>query len=466
MWSSLLVGDEYDSVWTHPDARTDYVLKQLAQHPLFKAGRVMPESGQFGTAPAAKDEGRGAVAPKGIEVEDPVEEERRQKKLQRGLMTLSFPVSGDGWFEHHYGKSAECIVKDLRKRRRKNKEMRGEIDDAIKAVRMMKKLEVEKTLGSLSWSDGHIDTIHSIGLSERDLKSLRRFGETRAVSLQRACAEFQYAADTIAKLAQVHGDWTQDEKTLWSEALQKRNGARTMWRHTLHQSDTLNKNDVAMLTLVAQQLEGEGPMDSRGLLESLHERAYESYTVQKMSALLKTYGLEYDIEKIDRKRWGIMGSDGGILIKDPWAYAAGFLDADGYITITKRGEPRAGIIATGDRGRDHIEQLYKTLECGVKQLDLKIHKNSTRSQHRLQFYSNNDLRKLIKGTLPHLHLKKKQAAAVLEHLDLRGQGRESIIKQRDALFRIVKWENWKDVPHMRVKLLDEWNVDEEIVSSW
>jgi hypothetical protein len=54
----------------------------------------------------------------------------------------------------------------------------------------------------------------------------------------------------------------------------------------------------------------------------------------------------------------------------------------------------------------------------------------------------------------------------LEHLDLRGQGGESIIKQRDALFRIVKWENWKDVPHMRVKLLDEWNVDEEIVSSW
>jgi len=466
MWSSLLVGDDYDAVWAHPDERTDFVLKQLAQHPLFKAANTPPEPGKFGDAPTPIDEGKGKIAPKGINAEDPIQEEKRQEKLKTDLMALSFPPSGDSWFEHHYGKSAEDIVKDLRKRRRKNKEMREEIDEAIKAVRIMKKLEVDKTLESLSWSNDHIDTIHSIGLSERDLKSLRRFGETRAVSLQRACSEFQRAADTIAKLAQVDGEWTQEEKSLWSEALQKRNGARTMWRHTLHQADTLTKNDVAMLTLVAQQLEDNGPMDSRGLLESLHERAYESYTVQKMGALLKTYGLEYEIEKIDRKRWGIMDSNGGIIIKDPWAYAAGFLDADGYITITKRGEPRAGIIATGGRGRDHIEQLHKTLDCGVKQLDLKVHKNSTRSQHRLQFYSNDDLRKLIKGTLPHLQLKKKQAAAVLEHLDLRGQSGEDIIKQRDALFRIVKWENWKDVPNMRERLLDEWNVDEETVSSW
>jgi hypothetical protein len=68
--------------------------------------------------------------------------------------------------------------------------------------------------------------------------------------------------------------------------------------------------------------------------------------------------------------------------------------ADGYITITGRGEPRAGFVATGQRGRSHCEQLHKTLDCGVLQLDQKISKTSNRTQHRLQFYSKGDIEKL------------------------------------------------------------------------
>ena len=43
------------------------------------------------------------------------------------------------------------------------------------------------------------------------------------------------------------------------------------------------------------------------------------------------------------------------------------LDADGYITITERGEPRAGFIATGERGRMHCEELHKHIGAGVLQ---------------------------------------------------------------------------------------------------
>ena len=152
-----------------------------------------------------------------------------------------------------------------------------------------------------------------------------------------------------------------------------------------------------------------------------------------------------------------------LLLKDPWAYAAGFLDADGYITITKRGEPRAGMIATGARGKLHCEQMYKTLGCGVLQLDLKIHKNSRRSQHRLQFYGAADLRQLLKGVLPHLRLKKTQAKAVLELLDLRGRGSDIVKNRRLDLYRIVKYANWEDVKGK--ELLDEWKVDEQGLAS-
>jgi len=156
--------------------------------------------------------------------------------------------------------------------------------------------------------------------------------------------------------------------------------------------------------------------------------------------------------------------DDHLILKDPWAYTAGFLDADGYITITKRGEGRAGIIATGDRGRLHCEQLHKTLGCGVLQLDLKLHKNSKRSQHRLQFYSKADLQKLLKNTRPFLKLKTKQADCVLELLDLRGRTSDLVKQRRDDLYRVVKWENWRDVK--AEELLDDWNVDEQVVTSW
>ena len=242
--------------------------------------------------------------------------------------------------------------------------------------------------------------------------------------------------------------------------------AKQMWSNTLHQVDALTKSNAMFLNKSVDILECYGPMNARTLLSHMNDsdgRSKGLPTVQQMAALLKTYGVEYDIVK-HKGEWEVLSSDSEVLMKDPWAYAAGFLDADGYITITKRGEPRAGIIATGERGKVHCENLHKTLDCGVLQLDLKIHKNSLRSQHRLQFYSMRDLTKLLKGVLPHLRMKKNQATYVLELLDLRGRNSDLITKRRDELYRLTKWDNWKDVK--ADELLTEWNVDEAEVLSW
>ena len=156
------------------------------------------------------------------------------------------------------------------------------------------------------------------------------------------------------------------------------------------------------------------------------------------------YGVDYDIEKVGAG-WGIV-RDESVIFKDVWAYAAGFLDA--IVTSLSQSvlSREQVLLLRSERGKMHCEQLHKALGCGVLQTDLKIHKNSRRTQHRLQFYSEDDLRKLMKGLRPHLRMKKGQAGAILELLDLRGRKTDIIKSRRDELYRIVKWLNWKDVP--------------------
>ncbi len=249
-------------------------------------------------------------------------------------------------------------------------------------------------------------------------------------------------------------------------AVKLRKESKSMWKTTLHQAEKLSNKDAIVLQKAVDLLIEHGAMTSRGILTHMtgeDGRNKGLPSSQQLGALMKTYGPEYDIVK-SGPNWEVLTNDLHLVMKDPWAYAAGFLDADGYITISKRGEPRAGIVATGLRGKHHCENLYKMLDCGVLSLDLKVHKSSKRSQHRLQFYSKADITKLLKGTMPHLRLKKNQARHVLEHLSLRGQDGDLINKRRNELYRLVKWENWSDV--RGDELLEEWKVDEREVLSW
>lgn len=473
MWGSTLIGDEYDAPLDELDDDTALIVKHLAQHPLFaKAGeRVTP--GAIGDGPSATSEGEGILAPKTNEgLANPEEEQKRRQKLmqtagalgaQDGQMQLSFPDSGAGWFDTYFGKEAEKIVKDLRRARRVHKEFKTDIDDAIDAIRLMKRMEVEDTLKAIPWAEGHIGAIRDLGLSDRNLTALRKHAQGREVGLRRACLSWEKADEVIKRLSDHEGAWGETEQQEWVKATQLKKDAKKQWRNTLHQIDSLAKHEVMWLTDTANSLTDKGVLSTRSITENIVERGDNfGITTGKIGALLKTYGDEYGISKVTRNEWGVEDSKGVIIVKDVWAYAAGFLDADGYITITKRGEPRAGIIATGARGKTHCENLYKALGCGILQLDLKVHKNSRRSQHRLQFYSKDDLRKLLTGIRPHLKLKKRQADAVLELVEL---GKETIAKARKTeLQRVVKWENWKDTKSE--DLLAEWGVDVETVEKW
>jgi len=427
----------------------------LSEYPLLKN---TIEGASFGDAPQPTQQGQGEananpVPPRPNEVE---EEKEKKEMAQKVAQQLQRSMPNGGWFQSMFGRGAGDLVKDLRLARREHKDMRDAIDHAIDAIRIAKKQEVEATLQSLDWIGKHEPTVRNLGISERDLQALRKHGNSRQYALRRACVQWERANDTISKLLLLEGDFNDEQRQMWVDAQQVKKNAKKEWRNALHSVDNIKKTDAMYLTKAVEILEEVGPLTSSQLFT--HIGNTRNLSTSQLSSILKMHGVEYDIERVG-STWGLVRND-NIIFKDVWAYAAGFLDADGYITITKRLEPRAGFIATGERGKMHCEQLHKALGCGVLQTDLKIHKNSRRTQHRLQFYSEDDLRKLMKGLRPHLRMKKGQASALLELLDLRGRKTDIIKSRRDELYRIVKWLNWKDVPDKREELLKEWNIDE------
>lgn len=376
--------------------------------------------------------------------------------------TYRFAPNGDGWFESKMGCAADVVVKRLRKARRHNKDDVGNIDSFIDDIRTIKALETELTIRNLSWANGMEHCIKGLGLSDRTLKHLRRFGESRAVSLQQACMAWDKAEQTLKMLDEHEDVWGDEEQQAWAGAMRDRSDARKMWRTALFHSDKLSKSEREYLEFVAEELMQKGPMQTSDLQQNMSDAGIltKSFTTRKFSTLLNMHGEEFDIIKGAERGTYVRISSGGLVIKDMWAYGAGFLDADGYITITERGEPRAGMIATGERGRTHCEDLYKTLDCGVLQLDNKVHKNSTRSQHRLQFYSKADLRKFLTGVMPHLKMKGTQAKAVLAFID------ENDPVRKEELKRLVRFKNWEDDAKKSSELLNSWGVDVDTIGKY
>ena len=232
-----------------------------------------------------------------------------------------------------------------------------------------------------------------------------------------------------------------------------------MWRVSLHQFDGLSKEQQKWMKLAKEEVEFKGAMSARSITENLITKGVTRLNVNRLSKLLNMYGEEINIIKAPRKGEYMCLSKDGLIIKDPWAYAAGFLDADGYITITERGEPRAGFIATGDRGRMHCEQLHKNLGAGVLQLDQKVYKNGQRSQHRVSFYSKDDLTKLLDKITPHLRMKDQQAKAVVAFLAEKDPLRKTQLK------RFVQFSN-REGTAKGEESLKEWGIDRDTIISW
>jgi len=427
MWGSLFIGDEYDVPLKFSDEFSNTVIKSISQHPNFQPADV-----PFKT-------NNQTVKPINI--------------------TKEFAENGDGWFESQYGTDANTIIRMCRKMRRHDKVFKSEYDKIISDIRTVKALEVDTTIKSLSWSEGFEDVIRNIGLSDRSLKSLRKFGESRSTSLQKACQQYLKAL-TVLEHLNGKNEWSIDDQQNWVDANEMKKDSQKMWKNTLHQIDKLNKHDIQALNYASNVLEQEGALGSREIIRRGYGVLNKSMSVNKMSSLLKMYGEEVDVYRGGGRGTFVKQGPSGLIIKDPWAYTAGFVDADGSIFISERGDPRVTIVASGNNGKNHCEELQKMIGCGRLVSDQKLAKNTIKPVHRLIFSSKNDIREVLKGIIPHLKLKSLQAKAVLDYIDQKDSMR------KNELYQLVTFNNWKDHKSKSITLLNKWGLDADTVGGF
>lgn len=424
MWGSMLIGDDYDAPLIFDDEYSDFVIKNLSQHPNFDHTSVPILKTDF----VSVDE---IISPASL--------------------------NGDGLFESKYGKDANTIIRMFRKMRRHDKMNKAEYDAIIEDIRSIKAMEIDNTIKSLSWSNGIEHVIRGIGIDDKALKSLRKFGESRSTSLQKACQQFLKAI-TVLQMLNEKSDWSTDDQLEWVEANQMKKDAQKMWRNTLSQIDTLNKHQQDSLYFISDLLEKEGEMQSREILSRGSGVFNKFMTTQKISALLKMYGEEVDVYKTGN-RFVKMGSS-GLIIKDPMAYAAGFIDADGSIFISERGDPRVTIVASGENGKRHCEDLQKMLGCGRIVSDQKLAKNTVKPVHRLIFSSKDSIRELLKGVTPFLRLKSLQAKAMLSYIE------EKDSMRKTELYQLVTYNNWKEHKSKADSLLNKWGINADTIGGY
>jgi len=424
MWGSLFIGDEYDVPLQVADDFSHDVLKSLAQHPYFQPNQV------------------------------PLVFVKNDSSVKDNIS--SFSVNGDGWFETKYGTDANTIIRMCRKMRRHDKAFREEYDGIIKDIRRVKAMEIDLTIKSLTWANGMEDVIRNIGLDDRSLKALRKFGESRSTSLQKACQQYLKAITVLQHLNDKL-DWDTIDQQNWVDANEMKKDAQTMWKNTLHQIDNLKKTDIAALEYASKLLEVEGALGSQEIVRRGYNILNKSMTAGKMSSLLKMYGEEVDVYKGSERHTYVKKGTNGFIVKDIWAYTAGFVDADGSIFISERGDPRVTIVASGENGKIHCEELQKMIGCGRLVSDQKLAKNTIKPVHRLIFSSKDDIRDILKGVLPHLKLKSLQAKAVLNYIE------EKDSMRKTELYQLVTYNNWKEHKNKAASLLDKWGINADTI---
>jgi len=112
-------------------------------------------------------------------------------------------------------------------------------------------------------------------------------------------------------------------------------------------------------------------------------------------------------------------------IEKNWGYVAGFLDADGSLTLmkrlnrnkrTSRLEPR---ITFHNSCKPALEQIQKIIGCGWVSLDKRKHKYRKKCMYTLTVTNFKDISRILCHCLPYLVVKKDRARLLLNFCRIR-----------------------------------------------
>ena len=190
-------------------------------------------------------------------------------------------------------------------------------------------------------------------------------------------------------------------------------------------------------------------ISSREIHDSLPKKMYDATTPSIIAKLAKTQ----NITNVDGAYYKINDD----IKKNLWAYTAAFIDSDGYITMDRNHNPRVGLVATGNRGRAFMEEMHKSLGFGRLHLDQKSPQD-TRLVNRLNFYSADEVKKLLTKCRPHFKMKGPNADVLLELIKIKKNDKKAewYPQRKEELFKLMKYHNHSDNTKFDWK---EWDID-------
>lgn len=353
------------------------------------------------------------------------------------------------------GKNIPDLIKEMRIIRRKLKgnardKMSKTIDTMIGAYTE----HINKSIDSVYWIKPYKKAVK---LLIPDLSIIRKFhyikdGETRKNVIKKLSEMWE------SNINKSNLDYGAEYFNCCKSFKENKKEIKRILKDISHQS--IRKSRQSVLDKLIKNLVCNNPGLTSNAVHSLLPKSYHrSTTPQTISKMLK----RIDATNVNGEYF-IIGDE---IKKDLYSYVAGFIDSDGYITMDSNFSPRVGMIATGNRGRAFFKELERELKCGRLHLDQKVGENN-RSQHRLNFYSQDDITKILDKCIPHLRMKKAQGELIREAIRIKKKfKKEEWAKPRvKEIFKLIKWENWKDSRYQGAKEFEKYDINEDDINKY
>lgn len=349
-------------------------------------------------------------------------------------------------------KNIPDLVKELRSMRRKLKgEEKYKLSKGIDHLITAYEDYVQKSLDTIYWLKPYQSGFKRLGYKPSQIQKLHSIkdGETRSKIIDLCCKMWE--SDLEIKSLDYGTQYSNHYKNI----KQSKKELRSILKNIPHQSIRKSKKELITKS-VKEIISNNQGLSSNEIHSRLSKGHAKISTPQSVSKMLMKMGAT----KVDNEYFLVKH----LIKKDLYSYVAGFIDSDGYITMDASLAPRVGMIATGKRGKAFFQELEQELKCGRLHLDQKVGENS-RSQHRLNFYSQNDIGIILEKCIPHLRMKKTQGKLLQEAIRIKKNYKKTDwAKPRlNEIFKLVKYENWKDSRGQGAKEFEKYNIDPEVV---
>jgi len=349
-------------------------------------------------------------------------------------------------------KNIPDLVKELRSMRRKLKgDSREKLSKGIDHLITAYEDYVNKSLDSIYWLRPYKSGFERLGYNPSQIQKLHNIKDshTRSSIIELCCKMWE---SDLEKKGLDYGTLYSKNHNVLKQCQKE---LRKLLKDIPHQSIRKSKKEMVEKSVREIICNNQG-LSSNEIHSRLSNGHSKISTPQSISKVLMKMGAT----KVDNEYYLVKN----LIKKDLYSYVAGFIDSDGYITMDASLAPRVGMIATGNRGKAFFEELEKELKCGRLHLDQKVGENS-RSQHRLNFYSQNDIGAILEKCIPHLRMKKVQGKLLQEAIRIKKDYKKTDwAKDRmTEIFKLIKYENWKDSRGQGVREFEKHGIDPEVV---